>query len=161
MARGVPINFANFLQTVPAFAEFSPQELEVLEQAMVVGEYPDGYEFIGEERRARNMFLIVEGQVIATHRRSKVRGLDVMERLGPGDIFGLVALIDHRPGWATYLAAGPVTAAYLPANAFELLFTANAPLAYRFQSLIATQLVRDLRACASDLMAAIDETPKG
>ena len=145
------INFGEFLQRVPTLAEFGPQELAVLEQAMVVDPFPDGYEFIGEDRRGQAVFLIVEGEVVATHRRSRLRGMDVYEHLGPGDLFGLVGLIDHRPEWATYRAVGPVTAAYLPYNVFDLLFTANVPIAYHFQYLTALQLAHDLRNCARTL----------
>jgi CRP-like cAMP-binding protein len=145
------INFGDFLQSVPTFAEFRPQELAVLEQAMVVDEYPDGYEFIAEDQRDLAVFLIIEGEVVASHRRARLRGIDVYEHLGPGDLFGLVGLIDHRPEWATYRAVGPVTAASLPYNVFDLLFTANAPIAYHFQYLIALQLAHDLRNCARTL----------
>lgn len=147
-------NFSDFLQTVPALAEFRPEELTIFEQAMVVEQFPDGYEFISEDKRNENMYLVIQGEVIATHKRAKRRGKDIIERLGPGDLFGLVALIDHRPAWATYRAVGEVTAAFLPVNAFALLFTAEAPLAQHFQNLIAVQLVRDLRACAHALTAA-------
>lgn len=148
------LEFADFLQSVPAFAEFTPAELAVLDQAMAVDHYPDGHQFISEETRGTAIFLIVEGKVIATHRRARLRGVDVIEYLGPGDLFGLVALIDHRREWATYRAVGPVTAASLPYNVFDLLFTANAPIAYHFQGLIAVQLAHDLRACTQTLAKA-------
>lgn len=144
-------HLGEFLQTIPTFAEFGPQELEVLERAMVVDQYPDGHEFIGEDKRAQAIFLVVEGEVVATHRRAHLRGIDVYEHLRPGDVFGLVALLDHRPEWATYRAVGPVTAASLPYNVFDLLFTANAPIAYHFQYLTALQLAHDLRTCARTL----------
>lgn len=152
------IDFGEFLQTVPTFAEFGPRELAVLEQALVVDQYPDGHEFIGEDKRAQAIFLIVEGKVVATHRRARLRGVDVYEYLGLGDLFGLVALLDHRPEWASYRAVGPVTAAYLPYNVFDLLFTANAPLAHHFQHLIALQLAHDLRACARTLAEEFSAT---
>lgn len=145
------VDFAEFLQTVPAFAEFGPDELKILEHAMFVDHYPDGHVFISEDRRNESMYLIIEGQVLATHRRARGRGKEVIERLGPGDLFGLVALIDHRPAWATYHAAGGVTAASLPVSAFELLFTAHSPIAQHFQNLIALQLVRDLHTCVQAL----------
>ncbi|MDQ2697084.1 MAG: Crp/Fnr family transcriptional regulator [Pseudomonadota bacterium] len=147
----VKTDFGIFLQNIPTFADFGPAELAVLEQAMTVAGYPDGHMFLSEEKPGESMYLIVAGEVIATHRRANQRGLDVYERLGPGDVFGLIALIDHQRGWATYKAVGEVTAASLPASAFELLFSANAPIAHHFQSLIALQLVRDLRACADFL----------
>lgn len=145
------IDFGEFLLKVPSFAEFGPRELAILEKAMVVDDYSDGHEFIGEDKRADAIYLIVQGEVDATHRRARQRGVDVYERLGPGDLFGLVALIDHGREWATYRAVGPVTMAYLPYNVFDMLFTANAPIAYHFQGLIASQLAHDLRACAQNL----------
>lgn len=148
------VNFTDFLETVPAFAEFDAAELVVLGQAMVVDYYPDEYVFIGEEQRGENMFVVVEGEVVATHKRLKMRGIEVMERLGPGDLFGLVELIDHHYAWATYRAVGAVTVASLPAAAFELLFTAHTPIAHHFQGLIALQLARDLRVCIQDLVAS-------
>ena len=141
-------HFGDFLQSVPGLAEFGSDDLAVLERAMTVTNYREGHQFIGEDRRSSEIYLIVTGEVVATHRRSHRRGLDIYERLGPGDLFGLVAMIDHRPEWATYRAVGPVTAASLPYSAFDLLFTASTPIAYRFQHLIALQLGRDLRACA-------------
>ncbi|MDQ2696658.1 MAG: cyclic nucleotide-binding domain-containing protein [Pseudomonadota bacterium] len=144
-------DFINFLQTVPTFAEFRPAELAVLNQAMIVDEYPDGHIFVGENRRGGAVYLIVEGKVVATHKRARMRGVDIYEELGPGDLFGLVSLIDHRHEWATYRAVGPVVAASLPYNVFDLLFTANAPIAHHFQNLIALQLAHDLRACAEAL----------
>jgi CRP/FNR family cyclic AMP-dependent transcriptional regulator len=154
-------NFGEFLQRIPTFAEFGPQEVAVLEKAMVVDQYPDGYEFIGEDKRGQATFLIVEGEVVATHRRIKLRGYDVYEHLGPGDLFGLVGLIDHRPEWATYRAVGPVTAASLPYNVFDLLFTADAPIAHHFQYLIALQLAHDLRNCARTLAEEFANSLKG
>ena len=144
----------DFLQSVRTFAEFGGEELRALEQAMSVDSYPNGYLFMGEKTRASEMFLIIQGEVVATHRHAHPRGVEVTERLGAGDLFGLVALIDHHPQWASYRAVGTVTVASLPFSAFELLFTANAPIAHHFQYLIAVQLAKDLRACARDLMTA-------
>jgi CRP-like cAMP-binding protein len=145
--------FGDFLQKVPVFAEFGPAELSALEQAMTVDRYPDGHVFISENERGEYLFLIIEGTVVATHKRLNIRGIDTVERLGSGDLFGILSLIDNGYSWATYRAAEPVKVASLPLSAFELLFTAHAPIAHHFQNLIAMQLARDLRACARSLMA--------
>ena len=60
-------DFADFLETVPAFAEFTGYELSILERAMVVDEYPDGYVFLDEGRHEEFMYLIIDGEVSATH----------------------------------------------------------------------------------------------
>lgn len=145
------IDLGEFLHSLPSFAEFEPQELTVLERAMSVDRYPDGYEFINENKPNDKLFLIVEGRVIATSRRTKLRGLDVFDRLGPGDLFGYVALIDRGLPLATCRTEGPVTVAWLPASAFDLLFRANARIAYRFQKLVALQIVQRVRASVNAL----------
>jgi CRP-like cAMP-binding protein len=157
MATNLKSDFNDFLQRVPVFAEFGPGELSALERAMTVDRYPDGHVFIGETEPGESLFLIIEGRVIATHKRLNIRGMDVVEHLEPGELFGIISLIDNGPSWATYRAAGAVTAASLPIGAFELLFTAHAPIAHHFQNLIAMQLARDLRTCAKTLREAGSE----
>ena len=149
------IDLVQFLQNIPSFAEFGREELAALDRAMNVESYPSGYLFMGEETRAARMFLILQGEVIATHQHANPQETEIIERLGPGDLFGLVALIDHHPQWASYRAVQPVTAASLPFSAFELLFTAHAPIAHHFQYLIGLQLAKDLRTCANDIMQAV------
>lgn len=150
-------NLGEFLDTVPSFAGFTPHELAMLEHALVVGDYPDGHVFFREGETADSMYLVVEGDVLATRRRAEGRGHLVLNRLGPGELFGLVSLIDHRPHIITCTAAGPVTVAYLPRAAFELLYKASANVGYHFQKLIACQLVHDLRVYSRALSASISE----
>lgn len=145
------MNFSEFLDTVPTFEGFNRQELDLLEQAMVVKDFPDGHVFIQEGRRADAMYLLVEGEVTVTCRRPEGFGHDAIGRIRPGELFGLVALIDHGPRGATCKASGPVRAALLPSNAFELLFKGKSHIKYRFQQLIARQLVHDIRAAISSL----------
>lgn len=141
------MNFSEFLRTVPEFAAFSERELDTLERAMTVREYPNGYEFIKEGTAADALYLIIDGEVAVTHRRSgEERGQLEIKRLQPGEMFGLIALIDHGKREATCRAVGKVEAASLPRPAFELLYDANAPLALHFQRMVAHQLMRDFRA---------------
>jgi len=149
------MNFSEFLQTVPQFAEFTQPELEALEKAMTVKRYPDGHVFLQEGERGDSMYLIVEGEVLVTRKHKLERGIDVLERVGPGDIFGLVSLIDNGRRSATCTTAGEVTAASLPYSAFRLLFRANAPIAHHFQYLIARQLAHDARVFNQGLREAL------
>lgn len=139
------MNFIKFLNTVPEFSEFKQRELETLEKAMSVNNYNDAHVFIEEGKRAHIMYLIIEGEVIVSRRHYQERGIYELERLGPGDLFGLVSLIDHGRRTATCTAQGPVTIATLPRSAFELLFYAQAPIALHFQKLIVHQLANDMR----------------
>jgi CRP-like cAMP-binding protein len=145
------IDLGEFLHSLPSLAEFRPQELAILERTMTVDRYPDGYEFVTEKKPNDKLFLVVEGKVIATSRRMKLHGRDVLDYLGPGDLFGQAALIDRGLPLATCRADGPVTVASLPASAFDLLFGANARIAYCFQRLVAQQLVHRVRASVKAL----------
>ena len=149
------MNFSEFLDTVPSFAEFTQQELAVLEQALVVSEFPDGHVFFREGEAADSMYLVVAGEVVATRRRPEMRRPIVLDRLNAGELFGLVSLIDHRPHIMTCTAVGETTVATLPRIAFELLYKANANVGYHFQKLIARQLVHDLRVYSQALRESI------
>lgn len=138
------MSFIQFLQSVPAFKQLTNEDLSILEKSMLVQDYLGGHKFIEEGKSVDNVYLIVVGEVAVTHKRK--RGVLPLNRLHSGDLFGLVALIDHGKRSATCTADGPVTAASLPRSAFELLHTANIPLANRFQRIIAQQLLRDIRA---------------
>ena len=151
------VDLGHFLHTVPSFAGFGSQDLAALEQAMVLGQYPSGHEFISENRPNDQMYLIIEGEVLATRRRSKLRGTDVFDRLGPGELFGLTALADRRFPWATFRAVGPVTVASLPTNVCEMLFRSYARIAYCFQNLVAHQLAHRVRASVKALDALFDD----
>ena len=149
------MNFSEFLNTVPAFEDFSRQEIEMLEQAMTVRDFPDGHVFVQEGESADTLFLIVDGEVVVTRKRVEKLGSEFLARLGPGEMFGLLALIDRGARSATCTAEGPVRVAYLPRNAFELLFKGNARIGYHFQQLIARQLVHDTRAATATLLKKI------
>jgi CRP-like cAMP-binding protein len=146
------MNFSEFLANVPSFAEFSNQELAVLEQAMVVRDYPDGHLFVEEGRGAESMYLVIEGKVEVSRRQIHGRGHDVLAQLGSGELFGLISLLDYGPHTATCMAVGPVQAASLTRGAFTLLFKANNRVAYDFQHLIAAQLVEHMRAHLGGLL---------
>lgn len=135
-----------FLLASPMFDGFSPDELESLSRAMRVERYTDGHVFMKEGQRGDALFLILDGKVSVTRLNRRDREIEHLHTMTQGELFGLIALIDHGKRSATCTAAGEVTAASLPVNAFELLYDSNAPIAHHFQHLIARQLAHDLRA---------------
>ncbi len=143
------------LQTVPEFAELSNDELEALDHAMVVKDFPDGHELITEGVPADDFYLLVEGEVAITHKKITGRGVIDIMHLGPGEIFGLIALIDRGRRSATVKAVGPVRVATLPRAAFNLLYEANSPIAYHFQHIVTRQLMHDFRQLIKVMRAAI------
>jgi CRP/FNR family cyclic AMP-dependent transcriptional regulator len=155
------MNFLEFLQSVPAFSEMNNDELEALERAMVLRDYAADHEFVREDEPGNDLFLVVEGEVSVSRRKREQHGAVELERLHPGDLFGLMALIDHSARTATCKASGPVRAASLPRSAFDLLYTANSPLAHHFLKIVARQLGRDLRTTTNAIRRVLFSHDEG
>ena len=147
------MSLAQELARWPQLADLDAAELSTLAQAMEVLEVPDGHVFIEQGEKADGCFLLVEGKVQVV----QVLADEEVERttVGPGEIFGLVALIDHGPRTATCRAAGPVKVAWLPNAAFTLLHEGSPNLVLHFQSLVARQLARDARRLNDALVRAM------
>lgn len=149
------MTIAEFLLSDPLFDAFTRSEIEVLEKAMSTDHYPDEHVFIKEGQRGDACYLILSGEVAVTRESKTDRGFEKVRIMGPGEMFGLIALIDHGKRAATCTAAGEVTAASLPHGAFELLFQSNAPIAHHFQFVIARQLAHDIRSYNRALLNAL------
>lgn len=143
------------LETAPEFAGLSRADVEALDRIMLEKDYPDGYEFFKQGSPADTIYLIIDGEVAVTQRHSDDRGHTELKRMRSSEIFGEWALIDHARRSACCRAVGPVRVASLPRSAFELLYTANSPMPYHFQLLIARQLARDLRSLVGTLRSTI------
>ena len=148
------MNFTEFLNQVPSFSDFSQEEIHILAQAMATSEFPEDHVFVKEGKSADGLYLIVKGEVIVTRERDD-HGVDILERLVNGELFGLISLIDHGVRSATCTAATKVTAAYLPKAAFQMLYESHTRLGYHFQHMIARQLTHDIRNYTEDLIHGI------
>lgn len=140
------MDITEFLVSSPLFDCFPPSELDALAQAMLVRQYPVGHVFMKDNQRGDAMYLILDGKVSVTRLNRHNRTVEHLHTMTKGELFGLIALIDHGTRTATCTAVTEVTAASLPVNAFELLYNLNAPIAHHFQYLVARQLGQDLRA---------------
>jgi CRP/FNR family cyclic AMP-dependent transcriptional regulator len=134
---------AALLSSLPIFAELSPNQLEDLAHALTSTAFPDGHLFVREGARGDAVFLIESGTVAVTRERDGLIG--ELNRLGPGALFGLLALVDDEPRSATCRAVGPVRAGVLSAASFRRLLQENAPTAYALQRALAVQLASDFR----------------
>ncbi|MDP1682447.1 MAG: cyclic nucleotide-binding domain-containing protein [Burkholderiales bacterium] len=152
------MNLSHLLRSCPIFESLTASDLDVLDKAMMVQRYPNGHEFMRENERGGTMYVIVEGTVLVTQKNMEAEGFDVVHVMNAGDVFGLIALIDHGKRSAACTAAGEVTAASLPSSAFQLLYHANAPIAQHFQYCIARQLAHDVRNLSELLVNALHST---
>jgi CRP/FNR family transcriptional regulator, cyclic AMP receptor protein len=95
-------NYLEHLARVPLFSECSKQELQRLARRTTDIPIDAGQAIIKEGRTGLEFFVIVGGQAEVT-RKGKTVG-----RLGPGDFFGELALLDNSPRDATITALTPM-----------------------------------------------------
>lgn len=86
------------LQGVPLFAGVRDRDLKTLAKALAERTYEAGSSVVTEGEGAAGFFLIEDG--VASVRK----GGDEIRRLGPGDWFGELALIDGGPRTASIVA---------------------------------------------------------
>lgn len=124
-----------------SFTSLSTSDREAVAGAMVPRDYPDNHVFFREGDRGHDVFFVVEGEVQVTGKGAP----EELNRLGPGALFGLLAIVDDEPRSATCRALGPVVVASLSRAAVSLLFNQAAPIACAFQRALGAQLAQDFR----------------
>jgi len=97
LARGDPVVEA--LQRTKLFGALPAKELRHVRQAGKELSFAAGEDLTTEGEAGGRYFLILDGAA------DMVRGGEVMGRLGPGDGFGEIALLDGGPRTATVVAA--------------------------------------------------------
>lgn len=138
------MDLQQFLNTLPAFQNFTPAYVGVLAGYMQVGQYPAGKIFIEQGQQGEAMYLLMDGAV-EVKRVDEVSGLPEVRELRAGELFGLLSLIGDMPASATCVAKEPATVAALPREAFHRLFDTAAPIGHHLQYMVAVQLARDLQ----------------
>ncbi len=132
------------LATSPHFQDLDADELDLLDRVMVERKWPGGHVFLREGDRAASltaaMYVILEGEVLVSTGKGTELG-----RLGPGDLFGHMSLLDHGPRGAACTSVGRTRTAELTRATFDELQRSHTAVAARWKLLVAGQLARDLR----------------
>jgi CRP/FNR family cyclic AMP-dependent transcriptional regulator len=122
------------LQRVPLFADFEKNDLERLARSFKERTFDAGTAVASEGRGAAGFFVIESGEATVT-----VRG-DERGKLGPGDYFGEIALIDDGGRSATITADSDLHCYGLTSWEFRPLVESNASIAWQLLETMAKRL---------------------
>ena len=128
------------LKRVPLFAELESRELERLSSSFKEQIFEPGEAVVGEGERVNRFFVIESGEAVV-----KVHG-DERGRLGPGDYFGDVAMIDQGDRTASIEAGSDLKCYSLTFWDFRPLVESDARIAWPLLQAMAKRL----RAAESD-----------
>jgi CRP-like cAMP-binding protein len=103
---------AEALGKTTLFSSLSKKELGELAKVTEDLEVDEGKVLCRQGETGREFFVILEGEADVTREGSSVR------KLGPGDFFGEIALVEHRPRTATVTATTPLRFFVLTSQAF-------------------------------------------
>jgi len=110
---------AKLLQGVP------DSELRSIEKQMKIVKHPAGHEIVVRGEGGVGFMIITDGTVTVKTVTGKSR------KLGPGDSFGEMALLDHEGRSATITAETDVTLASIPEWNFKPFLKEHPEVAYR------------------------------
>ena len=105
------------LRRVPGLGGYADRQLAQLAPLVDEAELPAGTILMEEGRPGRQTFLIVDGQADVT-----LRG-QYLNRLGPGDFVGEMALLDAGPRSATVTAVTPMQVLVMDPASFASLIS--------------------------------------
>ena len=123
------------LRRVPLFAEFDENDLKRLARSFKERTFDAGSTVAGEGKTGAGFFVIESGEAAVS-----VRGGE-HGKLGPGDYFGEIALIDDQARrTATITADSDLTCYGLTSWEFRPLVETNAQIAWKLLQVMAKRL---------------------
>ena len=122
------------LTRVPLFAAISKRDLEFVASRIDEVSLKPGLTLIREGQPTEAFFILESGHVQVT------RAGKPAARLGPGDFFGEIGMLDRGPATATVVTDGPVEAMVLSHSQFRDAIKGNDSLALQVIAAMAQRL---------------------
>lgn len=127
-------DIVKMLSEVPLFSDLSKKELDQLSRAVKTVHHREGSVLAREGESGLGFFLIVDGTVgVKVGARSRTK-------MGPGDFFGEISLIDGGPRSATLVAETPVTTIGLTQWVFKRMVESSPGIAFKMLKVMAGRL---------------------
>jgi CRP-like cAMP-binding protein len=127
------------LKSAKLFKGLPEKELKAIEKELKVITHPAGHDIVVKGGSGVGFMIITDGTVTVTTDQGKQR------KLGPGDSFGEMALLDHQGRSATIRADTEVTLATIPEWNFKSFLEVHPEVAYRLLQAL-SQRVRQVEA---------------
>jgi type IV pilus assembly protein PilB len=140
------------ISDVPLFAGLKPGDCARLEQRMQRCDFVPQAVIVREGGAGDAAFLILSGQV-AVRRKDPESGVEfLLAELGPGQMFGEMALLTKKPRTASVVATGPTSCAKLSRDDFEHVLREHPDVALALASAFAGRLERANRHAGVDFV---------
>ena len=128
------------LRRIPLFAECTKAELIEVAISADEREAASGQNLTEQGQRGREFFILVAGAVEVRRDGRKLADL------GPGDWFGEIAILTHKPRTATVTATSPVRLLVISDGAFRRVVEATPRIALKVLRNVAERLEHDARS---------------
>lgn len=138
----------HLLQRVPLFKDLGPKDLEQLAEALQTETYPDATNIVVASEPGHSMFLILSGTVQVLYQGRS--GDFELARLGEGDFFGEMALLNSKPRSATVRSTEPVRLLVLERDDFHKIITEAPQVALKLLEVMSAR-IRNVDEQISDL----------
>jgi CRP-like cAMP-binding protein len=122
------------------FEGLPESELRSVEKQMKIVKHPAGHEIVVKGENGVGFMIILDGTVTVATVQGKAR------KLGPGDSFGEMALLDHEGRSANIKADTDVSLATIPEWSFKPFLKEHPEVAYRMLQ----QLSKRIRQAEGD-----------
>ena len=131
------------IRRVPLFEHIGGRELEKIRQLADEVDVPAGKVLINEGATAQEFFVVIEGSM-----RVEQSGREI-NRLGPGDFFGEIALVDGGKRTATVTTTVPSRCFVLGPRQFQNVLHQNVEIIHAVMKALSTR-VREAGAAKAD-----------
>jgi len=122
------------LKKAKLFQGLSDSEVRSIEKQMKVVTHPAGHEIVVRGEGGVGFMVITEGTVTVKTVQGKSR------KLGPGDSFGEMALLDHAGRSATVIADTDVALATIPEWNFKPFLKEHPEVAYKLLQILSQRV---------------------
>jgi CRP/FNR family transcriptional regulator, cyclic AMP receptor protein len=125
------------IKRVPLFSECSRRDLAEIAGIADEIDLREGKDLTREGGPGREFFILIDGDADVK------KGTRRVNRLGPGDFFGEIALVAQRPRTATVTATSPIRALVITDRSFRTLLEHQPTIQGKVMSALAARLGPD------------------